>query len=62
MTVAELIERLSAFPADMRVMFTADMGWIATSQPNIEVRSIDLDNEDDPDDRNRVDAVHIDVD
>lgn len=46
MTVTELIERLSMYPADMRVIFTADMGHISTSQPAVFVATTDEGNGD----------------
>jgi hypothetical protein len=57
-TVAELIERLSAFPADMRVIFTADMGHIFTDAPTLEVAPTDEGNGD----YDGPDALFIDID
>lgn len=47
MTVSELIQRLSAFPSDMPVLFTADMGFIADNEPTFEVDARDGDDGDD---------------
>ena len=47
MTVAELIQRLSAFPPDMPILFTADMGFIAGNEPTFEVDARDGDDGDD---------------
>ncbi len=58
MTVAELIERLSAFPADMRVIFTADMGHISTSRPAVFVATTDEGNGD----YDGPEALFIDID
>ena len=46
MTVAELMQHLAAFPPDMPVLFTADMGHISTDTPTIEVASTDEGNGD----------------
>lgn len=42
MTVAELIQRLSAFPSDMPVRFTADMGFIFNDDPTFEVADVEV--------------------
>jgi hypothetical protein len=36
MTVNELIEKLKAYPSDLRVLFAADMGHIEATDPTIE--------------------------
>ena len=36
MTVNDLIEKLKAYPGDLRVLFTADMGHIEATDPTIE--------------------------
>jgi len=55
MTVADLIARLSEFPADMHVVFTADMGCIVSGNPTIEIDKFDAAN------REVIDVVYIEI-
>ncbi len=56
MTVADLIARLSEFPADMHVVFTADMGCIVSGNPTIEIDKFVTAN------HQIIDVVYIEID